>query len=68
LPLKTPAVVDGVGVLVVVVGLEVVVGLAVVIDETVVTGRVVDIELRAAVELDVGGGEEPAGVAGAKPN
>ena len=38
------------------------------VDETVLVERVVDVELGVTVELDMGGGEEPAGVAGAKPN
>ena len=43
-------------------------GLAVVVVETALVERVVDVELGVAEVLDLGGGEEPAGVAGAKPN
>jgi hypothetical protein len=47
---------------------------ALVLDEVVVTDCVVEVELGVEVELEVeedeleGGGDEPAGVAGAKPN
>ena len=47
MPLKAPAVVDDIGLLVVVAGLVAVVGLAVVIDERVVAELVVDVEHRS---------------------
>jgi hypothetical protein len=65
LPLKTPAVDDGIELLVVVVGLLLVV---VVVEAVVVTDEVVDVEIGVEAELVDVGEDEPPEVAGANPN